>query len=358
MQTPIRAIIDTSALSHNLARVRSFAPGSKVVAVIKANGYGHDIETVAQALSGADAFAVARLEEALTLRAAGARHRILVLEGALSPGQQTVAAREQLDLMVHSFEQVRMLEERIGGEAIRVWVKIDTGMNRRGFRLEEGGEARARLSRVAGVAPEPTLLTHLVSSEDVDSPRTQVQLDAFAAATRGIVGERSIANSAGIIAWPASRADWVRAGLMLYGISPFAQGAGADLGLRPVMTFEAGVISVRFARAGETVGYGGTWRAERDSRIAVVSAGYGDGYPRGAPTGTPVLVNGQIAPLVGRVSMDMITVDVTDLPGVACGDPAELWGPALPVEEIARRAGTIPYELTCRVTARVPRVVR
>jgi alanine racemase len=358
VQTPIRAITDTAALRHNLGRVRSLAPGSRIMAVIKANGYGHGLETVAGALADADGFAVARLEEALALRAAGVRHRILLLEGALSPEQLAVAARESLDVMVHSFEQLRMLEERGGGETIRAWFKIDTGMHRLGFRTDEVGDALARLRRIPGVAPDPTLVTHLASSEDLESPRTQSQLDAFADATRGMTGERCIANSAGIIAWPASRGDWVRPGLMLYGASPFPQGSGADLGLRAVMTFQTGVISVRSVRAGETVGYGGTWRAERDSRIAVVAVGYGDGYPRGAASGTPVLVNGRRAPLAGRVSMDMITVDVTDLPPVASGDPVELWGASLPVEEVARSAGTIAYELTCRVSSRVPRVVR
>lgn len=328
------------------------------MAVIKANAYGHGIETAAVALADADGFAVARLEEALLLRGAGVRHRILILEGALTAEQLAVAATERLDVMVHTFEQLRMLEQRRGGETIRVWLKIDTGMNRLGFRPEEVGDALARLGRIAGVEPEPTLVTHLASSDDVESPQTREQLDAFSSATRGLPGECSIANSAGIIAWPASRVGWVRPGLMLYGVSPFARGCGADLGLRAVMTFESGVISVRCVRAGETVGYGGTWRAARDSRIAVVAAGYGDGYPRAAPSGTPVLVNGLHAPLAGRVSMDMIAVDATDLPRVSEGDPVELWGASLPVEDIARCAGTIPYELTCRVTARVPRVVR
>ncbi len=358
MQTPIRAIIDTSALRHNLARVREFAPGSRVMAVTKANAYGHGLEAVAGALADADAFAVARLEEALALRAAGMRHRIVLLEGVLSAGQLAVAAREQLDVMIHCFEQLAMLEARGDDGSIRAWLKLDTGMNRLGFRPDEFPEAHARLTRVPGVAPDPALVTHLASSDETTSPQTQAQLDAFGAATRGVPGERSIANSAGIIAWPAARSEWVRPGIMLYGVSPFAEGTGADLGLRAVMTFQTGVIVVRTVKAGATVGYGGTWRAARDSRIAVLAAGYGDGYPRNARPGTPVLIDGRRAPLVGRVSMDMITVDVTDLPPVAAGDPVELWGPSLPVEEIARCAGTICYELTCRVSPRVPHVVR
>jgi alanine racemase len=182
---------------------------------------------------------------------------------------------------------------------------------------------------------------------------TAQQLQAFAAATGGLAGARSIANSAAVLAWPDARADWVRPGLMLYGVSPFPSGTGAGIGLRPAMTLRSEVIAVKDARAGETVGYGGAWRASRDTRLAVVAGGYGDGYPRSVESGAPVLVNGHRAPLVGRVSMDMITVDVTDLPGVAAGDPVVLWGDGVPVEEIARHAGTIPYELICGVSQRV-----
>lgn len=358
MQTPIRAIIDTSALRHNLARVRAVAAGSRVMAVIKANGYGHGLEAVAGALADADGFAVARLEEALALRAAGVTKRILLLAGALDMEQLAVAAREQLDVMVHCFEQLAMLEARPGGEAVRAWLKLDTGMNRLGFRPDEFREARARLTGIRGVAPDPSLVTHLASADEPANPQTLAQLDAFGAAVQGLPGERSVRNSAGILAWPSARGEWVRPGIMLYGASPFPDRTGADHDLRAVMTFQATVITVRTVKAGATVGYGGTWRAARDSRIAVVAAGYGDGYPRSARSGTPVLVNGRRAPLVGRVSMDMITVDVTDLPAVAAGDPVELWGPSLPVEEIARCAGTICYELTCRVSPRVPHVVR
>jgi alanine racemase len=358
VQSPIRAIIDTSALRHNLARVRSLAPDSRVMAVIKANAYGHGLEAVAGALAGADGFAVARLEEALALRAAGVRQRILMLEGAFSAEQLAVAARERLDLMVHSIEQLDMLEQRAGGESINAWIKIDTGMNRLGFRVEDFAGALARLRRIRGVAPDPTLVTHLASADEVSDPQTQAQLDAFAAVTQGVPGEKSIANSAAILAWPSTRGNWVRPGLMLYGASPFSEGTGADLGLRAVMTFQTAVITTRTVRAGETVGYGGAWRALRDTRVAVLASGYGDGYPRAARSGAPVLVSGRRAALVGRVSMDMITVDVTDLPEVAAGDPVELWGAALPVEEIARAVGTIPYELTCGVSPRVPHVFR
>ncbi len=358
MQTPIRAIVDTAALRHNLGRVRELAPGALVMAVVKANAYGHGLEKTVAALAEADGFAVARLEEALALRAAGVRRRILLLEGVLSAAQLAVAAQEGLEVMIHSFEQLRLVEERPDAGVMRAWLKVDTGMNRLGFRVEEFAEARQRLTRVSGVARDPVLATHLANADVVGDPKTAQQLAAFESATRGVPGERSIANSAGILAWPGARGDWVRPGLMLYGASPFPGGTGRGLGLRPVMSFQSSVIAVRRVRTGETVGYGGDWRAERETVVAVVAAGYGDGYPRSAPSGTPVLVNGHRATLAGRVSMDMITVDVTGLPDVSVGDPVELWGDALPVEEVARRAGTIPYQLMCAVSQRVPRETR
>jgi alanine racemase len=203
------------------------------------------------------------------------------------------------------------------------------------------------------VQSEPTIVTHLASADDRQDPKTRHQLDVFSAATASLPGARSVANSAGMLAWPAARADWVRPGLMLYGVSPFPDSTGAGLGLRPAMTLCTEVIAVKHVKLGETVGYGGTWTAARETRIAVVAAGYGDGYPRSVPSGAPVEVGGRRAQLVGRVSMDMITVDVTDLPAVAVGDPVVLWGNAVPVEEVALRAGMVPYELICGVSQRV-----
>lgn len=358
MLTPIRATIDTAALRHNLGRVREFAPGARVMSVIKANAYGHGLAGVARALAGADGMAVARVDEGLALRAAGHGGRILLLEGVLDADQLAAAVGAHLDLMVNHHEQLRMLEDRAGREPVCAWLKIDTGMHRLGFRPEEFASAHERLRRIPGVEPDPTLVTHLACAEDEADPKTADQLAAFEAATAGVGAPRSIANSAGVLAWPTARGDWVRPGLMLYGLSPFPQGSGSDFGLRAVMTFETHVIAVRTVKLGETVGYGGTWRAARDSRVAVAAAGYGDGYPRSARAGTPVLVGGQRAPIAGRVSMDMLTVDVTDLPAVSIGDPVELWGPRLAVEEVARSADTIPYQLTCGVSSRVQREMR
>lgn len=353
MKSLIRAIVDSAALRHNLARVRTTAPGSGVMAVIKANAYGHGLVPAAKAMAESDGFAVARLEEGLALRRAGLANRILLLEGACGAEQLALAAQQDFDLMVHSVEQIEMLEGRAGSDVVRAWIKVDTGMNRLGFRVEEFAAAHRRLVGIANVAPDPTLVTHLASADERHDSKTTTQLQAFGTATAGVPGARSIANSAAMLAWPATRADWVRPGLMLYGVSPFPSGTGAELGLRPAMTLQSEVIAVKAVKQGETVGYGGAWRALRNTRMAVVAGGYGDGYPRSTGPGAPVLVNGHHAPLIGRVSMDMVTVDVTDLPVVAIGDPVVLWGEGVPVENVARHAGTIPYELICGVSQRV-----
>jgi len=358
VQNVIRAIVDTAALRHNLGVARARAPGTRVMAVIKANAYGHGVLPAAKALAEADGFAVARLDEGLALRTAGLTNRVLLLEGVFSPEQLALAAQQKFDLMVHSFEQLQMLEERAGTEPLSVWIKLDSGMNRLGFRVEEFAAAYERLRRTGHIATEPTLVTHLASADDRREARTAQQMAAFRSVTAGLPGARSIANSAGLLAWPDTRGDWVRPGLMLYGVSPFLSGTGAELGLRAAMTLQTEVIAVKTVRSGETVGYGGAWRAERETRMAVVAAGYGDGYPRSLPSGAPVQINGRRAPLIGRVSMDMISVDVTDLPPAAVGDPAVLWGEGVPVEEVAQYAGTIAYELICGVSQRVKHEVR
>jgi len=361
MQAPralIRAVVDTGALRHNLQRVRAAAPDARVMSVIKANAYGHGLVPAAKALAGTDGYAVARLDEGLALRAAGLRQRVLLLEGVFGAAQFEAALQQDFDLMVHSVEQLQLLEQRGRCEGLRIWLKIDTGMNRLGFRVDEFADVRARLARLVADADPPVLVTHLANADDRRDAMTTQQLRAFDDATRGITGERSIANSAGLLGWPAARGDWVRPGLVLYGATPFPTGRAEDFGLRHVMTLQSEVIAVRRVRRGETVGYGAAWQATRDSRIAIVAAGYGDGYPRSTPSGTPVAINGHRAPLVGRVSMDMIAVDVTDLPAVAPGNTAALWGDRVPVEEIARCAGTIPYELLCGVSQRVQLDVR
>jgi alanine racemase len=340
-------------LRHNLSRVREIAPGSRVLAVLKANAYGHGMQAVASALAAADGFAVARLGEAITLRSLGHSHRIVLLEGVQGADQLDEAAGNDLELVVHHPEQIGMLAAWRGGHLFRVWLKIDTGMGRLGFRPGDLPAALERLAECKAVVKPFGLMTHLAEAELRDNDRTRAQLECFERVTAGLPGERSIANSAGMTGWPATRTEWVRPGLMLYGISPFAGATGIDLGLQPAMTLESRVIAVRELTVGDRVGYGGAWTAKRATRIAVVAAGYGDGYMRNTASGTPVLVNALQAPLAGRVSMDMLTVDVTELPQVAIGDPVVLWGNGVPVETVAAAAGSIPYELVCRVGERV-----
>jgi len=353
----IRAVIDTGALRHNLEVVHRRAPDAKVLAVVKANAYGHGLVQTALALPDADAFAVARLEEGAMLRGHGVSHPIVLLEGVFTAGQLREAARHELDLVVHDALQVGLLEAGAGAHRFRLWLKIDTGMNRLGFRASELPEALRRLERLRPAPSEIRLMTHLARADD--SPgMTRDQLERFGQATRGLAYATSIANSAGVFGGTPVGGEWVRPGLALYGASPFADRTSLELGLRPVMTLAATVIAVRRVPRGETVGYGAAWRAGRDSQVAIVAAGYGDGLPRGLPNGTPVLIDGRRAPLCGRVSMDMLAVDVTDLGPVAVGMPVVLWGEGLPVEEVARWAGTIPYELLCAVSQRVPPELR
>ncbi|MBS1199324.1 MAG: alanine racemase [Proteobacteria bacterium] len=358
MTAIVRAIVDTAALRHNLERVRATAPGSKVLAVIKANAYGHGIVPTAVALAGADGFAVARLEEGIALRAAGLRHRVLLLEGVFAPEQLRLAAHHDFDIMVHEPEQLALLEALPAARPYRVWLKVDTGMNRLGFKPGQVRQAIERLQACPAAAKPVTLVTHLANADDRDDAATTEQVALFERLVEGVPGERSIANSAGLIGFPAARGGWVRPGLMLYGVSPFADGTGESLGLRPAMTLATRVIAVKQVEAGERVGYGGVWRASRPSRLAIAAGGYGDGYPRNTAAGTQVLVAGRRATLAGRVSMDMIAVDVTDLPSVSVGEEVVLWGPGVPVEDVARAAGTIPYELICGVSQRVHLDVR
>jgi alanine racemase len=350
----IRAVIDTHALRHNLSVTRERARGARIMAVVKANAYGHGLVPTALALAEADAFAVARLEEGLALRAAGITQPIVLLEGVFTAEQLLEAARHGFDLVVHDALQVELLEQTSGAHRFVLWIKIDTGMNRLGFPPREFAAALERVRRLTPAPLEIRLLTHLACAEERDHRVTQAQLARFREAAKGLDYAVSIANSAGVFGDAQLGCDWVRPGLALYGASPFADASAAQLGLEPVMTLETSVIAMRRVPRGETVGYGGTWTAPRDSAIAIVAAGYGDGLARALPGGTPVLIGGERAPIVGRVSMDMIAADVTQLSAVHVGTPAVLWGPGLPVEEIARHAGTIPYELLCAVSQRVP----
>ncbi|HEY1726559.1 MAG TPA: alanine racemase [Steroidobacteraceae bacterium] len=350
----IRARIDGASLRANLKAVRKLAPHSRVMAVVKANAYGHGLVPTALALAEADALAVARLEEAVALRDAGLKRPILLLEGVFNAAQLAEAAQLDLDLVVHEAQQIALLESFGRPHAWSLWLKVDTGMNRLGFRPEEFRGAWQRLRGLRSPTPQLRVLTHLAAAHDVDGRQTAEQLARFRPLIDGLDAELSIANSAGVLAHPSTHAQWVRPGLALYGISPIPGRPGTQFGLRPVMTLESTVIAVRDVPPGEHVGYGGEWRAERRSRIAIVAAGYGDGLTRSIPNGAPLLIGGRRAKVAGRPSMDMIAVDITDLPPVAVNDPVELWGAHLAVEELAAAAGTIPYELLCGVSQRVP----
>ncbi len=358
MNRLIRAVIDAGALRHNLRTIRERARGARVMAVVKANAYGHGLVPAALALAEADSFAVARLEEGLALRAAGINQPIVLLEGVFAPEQVLQAARHGFELVLHDPLQIELLEEFTGSHRFILWIKIDTGMNRLGFRPEEFAAALERVRRLQPTPLEIRLLTHLARADDRDDGVTRRQLARFKEVTGGLDFAVSIANSAGLFGNVPLGCDWVRPGLVLYGASPFADQNGRQLGLQPVMSLQTAVIAVRRVPKGEAVGYGGTWKADRDSRVAIVAAGYGDGLARGLPSGTPVVIGAQRAPLIGRVSMDMIAVDVTDLDPVHVGTPVVLWGEDLPVEEVARHAGTIPYELLCGVSQRVPLELR
>jgi alanine racemase len=350
----VSVTIDTGALRHNLEVVRRLAPKSRVMAVIKANAYGHGLVAAARALDAADAFAVARVDEGLALREAGIKTPIVLLEGVLHAEQLKAAAAADFELVVHTPEQIELLLGAPSGVRFKVWLKLDSGMNRLGFKGDAFHEAYAALSSMASVHAPIHLCTHLASADMPELPTTAEQLMVFAAATRSLPGQRSVASSAALLSFPDSQADWVRPGLMLYGISPFRGSTGLDHGLRPVMTLHSRVIAVKHLAEGEQVGYGGDWTATRPTRLAIASVGYGDGYPRSAASGTSVLVNGERAGLAGRVSMDMLAIDVTEMQHAAkVGDPVVLWGEGLPVEEVALWAETVPYTLVCGISQRV-----
>jgi alanine racemase len=354
MMRLIRARVDSSALRHNLRVIRTHAPRRRVMAVVKANAYGHGLIGTAMALGDADAFAVARLEEALALRAAGLSRRIVLLEGIFSARQLAEAAQQNLDMVVHQPLQIELLERYRGERRMRVWLKVDTGMNRLGFRPEQFAQAWGRLTALQSAVQELRVLTHLAGADEEDGEFTQAQLERLQPLVAGLNVELSIANSAAILSQPATHAHWIRPGLALYGVSPFTGRRGPQYGLRPAMTLESTVIAVREVLPGERVGYGGSWCAARRSRLAIIAAGYGDGLLRSLGNGAPVLIGAHRAPLAGRVSMDMIAADITDLPEVLVGDRVQLWGPDLAVEDLADAAGTIPYELLCAVSQRVP----
>lgn len=354
-------LINRQALRHNIQRLRELAPASRLIAVVKANAYGHGMPEVANTLSNAstgtaDAFAVARPQEAFALRESGISQPIILLEGFFDSAQLPRIAHKQLQIVLHSLWQLTALEQAHLPQAVRVWIKLDSGMHRLGFPPQQIEEIYARLCACPQVCQPVNLLSHFSCADETpDSGTTYQQLTCFNQSLTGnTTVQRSLAASAGILRWPQAHFDWIRPGIILYGVSPFDDTrTGADFGFQPVMTLGSRLIAVRAHPAGAPVGYGGQWRSHQATRLGVIAFGYGDGYPQYAPSGTPVLVNGRQVPIVGRVSMDMICVDLGAGSQDRPGDPVIFWGDSLPVERIARATNSSAYELLTRLTVRL-----
>ncbi len=351
------ATISLSALQQNLKVAGALAPASKNVAVIKANAYGHGLLAVARALeSSVPALAVALFDEAVQLRDAGIRVPILVLQGTTCQGDVAEAVARDFWLMLHNRRQLERVLAANTDQPVTAWLKADTGMHRLGMAPSEVAAAIDALSESGKVSQPVVLCTHLACADEPDNPMTNAQVAALRSLAKNRKLPMSIANSAGIMYWPETHAQWNRPGYMLYGNSPSGMVDDGTTGLVPAMTMTSELISVRQISPGDSVGYGQRWTAAGPSTVGTIPIGYGDGYPRLAANGTPVLVNGRRVPLAGRVSMDMITVDLTGFDGVRAGDPVELWGGKLSVNEVATHAGTTGYELLAGLTGRVPLV--
>lgn len=348
---PIRADISLSALRHNYAAAKNFASHSKAFAIVKANAYGHGVERVARALADADGFATLELDSAVRLRELGIEQPILMLEGFFSPAELDVFVEQQLATVVHATDQIDIVASAKLERPLDVFVKMNSGMNRLGFApadLRGAVERLAALEQVGGI----TLMTHFSSSGEPGGIADAMQ--RFGRATEGLDYPVSLASSAATIACPEAHGDWVRPGIMLYGATPFADRSAARIGLKPVMRLTSRLIAIQHLQPGDGIGYGLTFRAEKPRRVGIVACGYADGYPRVAKTGTPAMVDGQATTTVGRVSMDMLAVDITEIHGAHVGSSVELWGENVAVDDVAAGAGTVGYELLCAVAPRVP----
>lgn len=356
MSRGIRARIRLSALKHNIERARTSAPNSRVMAVIKADAYGHGLLDTARALSEhADAFAVEDADEGAKLREAGIRQDIVLLSGFHEVADLETITRFGLSPVVHDHWQVRTLSAAGLPGPISVWVKVDSGMHRAGFDPEDVPRVMNALARLQPVRIDG-VMSHLANADDLSDPSTREQCRVFRDTADGLDCPLSLANSPGVLGWPETHLDWIRPGMMLYGCSPLRNRSEAELDLQPAMTLESRIIAIRTVAAGGAVGYGGTWRCEQATRVGVLACGYGDGYPRHAPNDTPVSVNGAASRIIGRASMDLITIDLSFCERAEVGDWVELWGGNVTASTVAAHAGTIPYELVTRVAARVPRI--
>lgn len=352
MKRPLLACIHSAALTHNLALLKARSNGARVFAVVKANAYGHGLERVAPALAATDGWATLELASAIRLREMGYTQPIVLLEGVFSADELPLCASHAIGCAVHSPEQLRWLADADLARPLAIFLKLNSGMNRLGFAAEDAPALLARLQAMPGVA-SVTLMTHFATADEPEKG-IAAQLARFRAATAGLDAPVSLANSAALLDFPEAHGDWVRPGVALYGSSPFTERSAASIGLQPAMSLTSELISVRELVAGDAVGYGATFVADRAMRIGTVACGYADGYPRHAPTGTPVVVNGVLTRLIGRVSMDMLAVDLGPVPAAFVGSPVELWGRQVSIDAVATAAGTISYELMCAVAPRVP----
>lgn len=351
MSRPLQVRINLSALQNNLAVARQRAPDSRIMAVIKANGYGHGLLRVARALAGAEGFAVIDLNDAVILRDAGFRQRVLLLNGFYSPEELPVITEYSLTPVIHQQQQVDGLGSAVLPVKLDVFLKLNTGMNRLGFKAGAFPSALSALKQnrlVSGI----TLMTHFACADDAQG--IAGQFEQFNKITARETLPRSLANSAALLRYPETHGDWVRPGIMLYGSSPFAETSAGQLGLRPAMTLQSQIIATQDLQSGDKVGYTGLFTAEKAMRVGIVACGYADGYPRHARTGTPVNVNGKITRTLGRIAMDMLCVDLSEVPGASIGTPVTLWGEGNPIEDVAKAAGTVSYELFTKLNSRVP----
>lgn len=352
---PLWASFSAEALRHNLSVVRRRAPHARIWAVVKANAYGHGLERTVAALDGADGFALMELDAAVKLRDAGVDKPLLLLEGYFSADELAEFSARNLIAVVHGAAQIEMIESARLSRRIDVYLKVNTGMNRLGFAIGDAAAALARLRACANVG-SIAIMTHFADADGASGVAGQLRC----LAESGVDAElpRSLANSAALLRYPETHADWVRPGIMLYGCSPFPDESADAIGLKPAMTLASRLVAVRELRAGERVGYGGTYTATAPLRVGIVACGYADGYPRHAPgfndRGTPILVAGRRTRTVGRVSMDMLYVDLGPVPGAVVGTEVTLWGKGLSADEVAEAAGTVSYELLCGVATRVP----
>lgn len=353
MSRAVIAQIDTAAVRSNYALLQKRAPGSRTMAVLKANAYGHDLEGVAKALPHAEGFGVAAQGEAERLRDAGVTQPIVLFAGFDAPQDIARLAQLRVRPAVHHPRQLEMLEARHEGDPLQVALMLDSGMNRLGFEPDEFVQALARLRALPNVASDILVMTHFAASDEPDTRSMQRQLKLFRAVTADTGLAVSLANSAAVLDHPSTHGDWNRPGGALYGLSTKPGRTGAQEGLQPAMRLSTRLVALREKPAGTPIGYGGAYVCSELTRVGVAAIGYGDGYPRHAPTGTPVLVAGQRCRLIGRVSMDLITIDLANAPQAEVGDEVVLWGDGLSIEDVAAAAGTISYELSCRLTERV-----